>query len=355
MTLFIRQRQGLDVRHVVNIRNAKSILSGAVCLWAVAMPMDKAYADSEAEFHQRLYLGGGVGASYLNPNAEEIPFDVEKRTDLSGQVFLGYDLGSRLSVEAAFNDSGRAELSDDHYVKYRQRSLSVLIYGLNRKARREQRRGLAGFARIGASQMLNSSDVFYVRENDTSVLLGLGAEYGFDNGLAVRGDLTSFDIDSNHAGVSLLYRFGHSEHKPVAAVAPIDEPIVAEPIEPVSVERPPITRIVEEYVLRFDTNQYRFDAISNSILAEIKAYLIDNPETRLELVGYADTRGADDYNQSLSEKRANAVKDYLVSQGVSLSRISSRGDGATDQFGSMLTAKGRRENRRVRASVLRDE
>jgi outer membrane protein OmpA-like peptidoglycan-associated protein len=75
--------------------------------------------------------------------------------------------------------------------------------------------------------------------------------------------------------------------------------------------------------------------------------VIAHPGLRLEVEGHTDSVGSDDYNQQLSEKRAGAVRDYLVQQGISADGIVSRGLGKTQPVASNDTAEGRQQNRRV--------
>ena len=67
----------------------------------------------------------------------------------------------------------------------------------------------------------------------------------------------------------------------------------------------------------------------------------------LDIDGHTDAQGADDKNQVLSENRAKAVKDYLVSKGVADSRLTSTGYGETKPVADNATAAGRAKNRRT--------
>ena len=67
--------------------------------------------------------------------------------------------------------------------------------------------------------------------------------------------------------------------------------------------------------------------------------------------GYTDSVGSDEYNQRLSERRANSVKDYLETLGVSGSRLTAQGFGKTNPVASNDTAEGRAQNRRVELVV----
>ena len=75
------------------------------------------------------------------------------------------------------------------------------------------------------------------------------------------------------------------------------------------------------------------------------------PDLRLEIDGYTDSTGTPEFNQRLSEKRAAAVQDFLVSQGVPAPNVSARGFGESDPVASNNTATGRQLNRRVEMVV----
>jgi OOP family OmpA-OmpF porin len=72
-----------------------------------------------------------------------------------------------------------------------------------------------------------------------------------------------------------------------------------------------------------------------------------NPGLRVEVQGFTDSIGTEEYNQGLSERRANAVKDYLVERGVNPEKISAKGYGELNPVASNDTKEGRALNRRV--------
>ena len=72
----------------------------------------------------------------------------------------------------------------------------------------------------------------------------------------------------------------------------------------------------------------------------------------VNVVGYTDSVGTEEYNQELSVRRANAVKDYMVSEGIDPGLINVKGMGEADPVASNATAAGRAENRRVEISVV---
>jgi outer membrane protein OmpA-like peptidoglycan-associated protein len=82
-------------------------------------------------------------------------------------------------------------------------------------------------------------------------------------------------------------------------------------------------------------------------LAKISGIVLAYPSLHLQVEGHTDSVGGDDYNQQLSEHRAEAVRDYLVQQGISAASIEAKGFGKTEPIASNETAEGRQQNRRV--------
>ena len=82
-------------------------------------------------------------------------------------------------------------------------------------------------------------------------------------------------------------------------------------------------------------------------LAKVSGIVLAYPTLHLQVEGHTDSVGADDYNQSLSEHRAEAVRDYLVQQGIAANSVDARGFGKTQPIATNETAEGRQQNRRV--------
>ena len=87
-------------------------------------------------------------------------------------------------------------------------------------------------------------------------------------------------------------------------------------------------------------------------LAEV---LKNNMDTNINIYGHTDSKGTDAYNLSLSERRAAAVKSYLISQGVSATRMMTMGVGEKEPVASNTTDAGRAENRRVEFAITANE
>ena len=101
----------------------------------------------------------------------------------------------------------------------------------------------------------------------------------------------------------------------------------------------------------FDFNKYTLKPQARERLAKVAGILLAYPDLHLEVDGYTDNIGGDQYNQQLSEKRAAAVRDYLSSQGVPISNVVAEGFGKNNPIASNATPSGRQENRRVELVV----
>ncbi|MGI9417211.1 MAG: OmpA family protein [Geminicoccaceae bacterium] len=97
----------------------------------------------------------------------------------------------------------------------------------------------------------------------------------------------------------------------------------------------------------FDLNKATLKPEFYPELNRIIATLNESPETRFEIVGHADSTGDADYNQGLSERRAQSVADYLQRNGVAPGRFTTSGRGEMDPVASNETREGRAKNRRV--------
>jgi len=104
----------------------------------------------------------------------------------------------------------------------------------------------------------------------------------------------------------------------------------------------------------FDTGQYSLRPGAREKLAKISGILLAHPELKIQVEGHTDSVGGDDYNQKLSENRANAVRTFLVTQGVDSNNINSIGFGKTKPVATNDTAAGRQQNRRVELVVTGD-
>jgi outer membrane protein OmpA-like peptidoglycan-associated protein len=101
----------------------------------------------------------------------------------------------------------------------------------------------------------------------------------------------------------------------------------------------------------FDFNKYTLKPDAREKLAKVSGILLSYPGLTLQVEGYTDNIGSDEYNQKLSEERADSVAGYLQTEGVAQTNISAQGYGKTNPVADNATAQGRQENRRVQLVV----
>ena len=97
----------------------------------------------------------------------------------------------------------------------------------------------------------------------------------------------------------------------------------------------------------FDFNKYTLKPGAREKMAKVSGILLAYPGLKIQLEGHTDNVGSDDYNMKLSERRADAGRDYLTQQGVPADSISAVGLGKDNPVASNDTAAGRQRNRRV--------
>jgi outer membrane protein OmpA-like peptidoglycan-associated protein len=101
----------------------------------------------------------------------------------------------------------------------------------------------------------------------------------------------------------------------------------------------------------FDTGRYTLKPNAQISMAKVSTILQLYPNLKVQVEGYTDSVGGDQYNQKLSENRANAVHDFLIQNGVPATNVTAVGYGKADPVASNDSADGRRQNRRVNLVV----
>lgn len=120
--------------------------------------------------------------------------------------------------------------------------------------------------------------------------------------------------------------------------------------KPVSVE----TAKAEKWVLvgvNFEFNSAKITPESYPILYDAAKTLLQYPDLKVEIQGYTDNIGSEEYNKKLSQRRADAVKNYLVSKGINPARLKAVGYGESNPIGDNNTANGRAMNRRIEFKI----
>ncbi|MFQ3787517.1 OmpA family protein [Halomonas sp. A29] len=118
---------------------------------------------------------------------------------------------------------------------------------------------------------------------------------------------------------------------------PAPEPAPVTEFEPVTLD--------SEVTFAFDSAEIRPGA--HQTLDQVAATLRENPNLRVRIEGHTDSVGSAQYNQGLSQRRADSVRDFLVSRGIAENRMTTRGFGLERPVATNETDEGRAQNRRV--------
>lgn len=112
---------------------------------------------------------------------------------------------------------------------------------------------------------------------------------------------------------------------------------------------------LHENMVNFAYDSSELQSAAKANLDKLATVLTNNPDTNINIYGHTDSRGTDAYNQSLSERRANAVKAYFVAKGISASRLYAMGMGEKEPVATNDTDAGRAQNRRVEFAITANE
>ncbi|HLG35838.1 MAG TPA: OmpA family protein [Bacteroidia bacterium] len=114
-------------------------------------------------------------------------------------------------------------------------------------------------------------------------------------------------------------------------------------------------RVTFDAGILFETNSSTLNSQSQDALSKFAQTLQNNSETNVAISGHTDTTGSDAINQPLSEKRAESVANFLISKGVTRSRMTTVGNGSNQPVADNNTKRGRAKNRRVEIVIVANE
>ncbi len=300
------------------------------------------------------YIGFSAGRAFADIDSSEIAaalqaggyrfdqFSSEER-DPTFKVLGGYRLNSHFALEGSYFDLGDFDFdatllpaATQHGEVSGLKGFAVDLVGtlpLHDK--------LSAFARMGISNAKLEQDFsgsttrgtgFADRsDRDWNEKFGIGLQYAINEALSVRAELERYGLEDNRVlknnvdtfTLGVVYRFG--ARKPAA---PVERPAVAAAPAPAPAPAPAATLPMEvtlsaSTLFDFDKTDLKAEGLQalDKLVQDIRAL-----DYELILVtGHTDRIGARDYNINLSQRRADAVKNYLVSAGIPAARITSRG------------------------------
>ena len=114
-------------------------------------------------------------------------------------------------------------------------------------------------------------------------------------------------------------------------------------------------QVTFDSAILFEVNSYTLSRESQENLKSLASSLLEYDNTELVIAGHTDSSGPEDYNQTLSEQRADAAATFLVKEGVTGNRLSIVGHGETQPVADNDTNFGRQQNRRVEVAIYASE
>lgn len=300
-----------------------------------------------------------AGAAIKEGSIELSPFVgynfFENKQNLKDRPFvggrIGYNITNRFGIEGAmeFINSG---VDDENVIMTRKGQFTSPIGGVD--IRSYHLDALYHFMPEGRFNpfLVAGAGVTHYKpaisdKEMASVNFGVGAKYWVADNVALRFDLRDNLVsevfnDRYHnlsATAGLVFAFGgKSSTSPTPVAKAVSKPVevVAAPkVEPVKVVAPApipaekvITLAFED--IHFDHNKSTLNPEAKELLKQSIATLRDNPGAKVRIAGYTSASGSKEYNQELSEKRAQAVRDYLIDEGIiTPNRLSTIGYGQT--------------------------
>lgn len=337
--------------------------------WYAGVGVGRARADIDQNALRRNLVADGSTLSSFNSDDE----------DVTWKLFVGKQLNRYFAIEAGYFHLG--EFDFESWTSTGNLNGSTKFRGVNLDllATLPLTERLSFLARAGvqytkASTSFNGSRLDAVttanppNEGRRHGKYGLGLEYKFNEAMALRGEVERYRVtdaaynngDIDTATVSLVYKFGRPAKPayvapaPVVVAAPVPVPVpvpVAAPApEPEPVPTSEKVSFSAETLFDFDKSALR--PAGKAALDELMSKL-DGMNTEVMIaVGHTDSIGTDAYNQALSLRRAESVKEYMVSKGLDPARLYTEGKGETQPVADNSTAEGRQQNRRVVVEVV---
>lgn len=335
------------------MKNLKVNVIGLAVAGALGLGVSSAMA--EEAYTGSWYAVPGV--SVMHPDSD---LDADS-TGPGGFIRLGKEISEHWDVQVG---ASYAEADEDTGIPGAGGDYKQTIFGVDAlyMFSRDKFRPFL-LAGIGAARnKLDYSGIGMSDESKTSWManVGLGAQYLFNERFGLQADLrhvwskadgqTAAGVDydetvgNTYLNLGVVFRFGAPTPVAVAEPEPTPEPLVAEPepepaAEPAPApapvqgpEKPAFEKVTleAEVLFAFDKSVIREEGktiLDTEVVDKMKAH----PEVEIVLItGHTDRIGTDKYNQALSERRANAVKSYLVQQGIEESRLHTEAKGESE-------------------------
>jgi OOP family OmpA-OmpF porin len=351
------------IRDHRNSRCRNMLWLGCSCIFALPQVV---FADSYRMDTPSWYAGASVGESRLSLDTSQLERDMQAQglplaslsrntNDTGYKLFAGFALNDYLALEGGYFRLGEVDFSavtaatPDGSTYPLAGHLRDQGANLDLVARMLLSSAFAVTARLGLTYNDTDSRLDYQRpinldQYDRSKhylkhKFGAGLEYQLTPAWGMRLELERYRLDDlwgdqgdmKLLSLGLVYQYGqHTAYaEPTAAPAPTATPEpYADPPAPPPAAPDAAPVLIELADVHFEFNQSALTPAAKTILAQHVATLKAQPDSRVQIAGYTSASGTDAYNQQLSERRAQAVQDYLTNEGgLTPARLTSIGYG----------------------------
>ncbi len=352
-------------------------------------------AQTTTDYNEGWYMGGNMGISTANIDKDKITQNLtnysysDDEQDLGYKLFGGYQFNKNFALEGGYFNLGKFDYSLSTPNGSLDGNIKVMGLNLDAVAILPITEDFSAFARIGANYA-QAKDSFGTtgnisisdnspKKNDLNYKFGAGLQYAVTNALALRleaeryriNDAVGNDGDIDLFSIGLIYKFGvkkevvpvAKEEKVIAIISKKEEILII--VTAVDAEEKIRESVKQDksVVLVFEDIHFEFDKSSLSkeardALKKVITQLKENPKIRMRVAGYTSESGTEIYNQALSERRAQAVKDYLVQENLfTTDKISVIGYGETrpaipEVDPSNINSKAAKANMRVLLEII---
>lgn len=298
--------------------------------------------------------GGWVGGKIGSNRTDVTGVDTQRATSYGLEGGYNWNMGGFLLGVDGFVDFN--DKKDHNPAPFNYGST---VYGLDAKLGLPAGKWLP-YAKLGYAQTDGNGAAGAV--NGSDVHLGVGVEYKFAPNWSLLGEYTQSTgksgaarLDNNNLSLGVNYYFD----TPAAAPAPVPVAVKEEPKPAPAPEPMPETwkTLLENKPVCIEGANFEFDSAklrSGEIrkLDEVVSFAAKYRDAKLESSGHTCNIGSEEYNQKLSERRAESVKSYLVKKGVAADRIVTVGYGESKPMADNNTRAGRELNRRVEVCTV---
>lgn len=327
-------------------KNTSVFLISSMCVGG--LPLAKGAPELEATHELPLsphfYVGGRFGWAYFLDACDSDANECNEDT-FGGGVYAGYQFNDWLALEAGVTDYGQIDAT------YNGSRVNADAYGAELSAKFSYHLSpeWALFSRLGASyQDIDKTSDWEEQQNsqDWNTLVALGIDYRLSQRWSLRGEYQFIDgigdsevlqSDLHFTSLGLTYHFGQKIFQPAPDLQ--SKPVL--PPEPKTVIKD--ISLNASVWFAFDSTVFQTNKDLDTLVSALGQYDIGD----ISITGHTDSSGAEAYNQTLSERRAQAVANYLIEGGLDPEKLMVIGMGEIQPMVENSSKEGRAKNRRV--------